>query len=94
MTEDTQPTPAETTEIILAHPYSTAAGVRIEKLTMRRPKVKDQRAVRRQFSADADVEVALLARLCGIVQEDLDDMDEMDYTKLQTAYLSFRGLSL
>lgn len=77
-------------DIILDFPYQTPAGVALAKVTMRRSKVKDQKAVRKTYTGDADIETALLARLCGLVPEDLDDMDEADYQKLQNTYLSFR----
>ena len=84
------PEKSDAKDITLDFPYQTSAGVALAKVTMRRSKVKDQKAVRKAYTGDADIETALLARLCGLVPEDLDEMDEADYQKLQNTYLSFR----
>lgn len=58
------------------------------KITMRAPKVRDIRAIS-HMDNDDDREFALFCNLTGMVQSDLDDMDLVDYGKLQKAYENF-----
>jgi hypothetical protein len=75
--------------IILDHPYTTAAGALVERITLRRCTVRDQREVQKHWPEPADQEVALVARLTGMVPEDLDGMDSADYAEVQRR---FQGL--
>lgn len=81
--------PQETTQVTLNHPFTTAAGVRVESLTMRRAKVRDIRAAGRHGDSKEEQEVALFAILTGYTPEDFDAMDWADYLALQD---SFRAL--
>lgn len=64
-------------------------GRQVAELTMRRPKVKDQRNADKAASDDAGKELQLFASLTGMNPEDLEEMDLSDYTKLQNAYSGF-----
>lgn len=75
-------------EITLKHPY-TSADKLIEKLTMRRPQVKDVRAMNRGGGSEEEKEIRLFATLAGLVPEDMDGMDLEDYTVIQDY---FRGI--
>lgn len=73
-------------EITLKHPFTNAAGQRIETLTMRRAKVKDLKAANRFGDKPEDQEIALLAILTGLTPEDVQEMDLVDYTRLQNSF--------
>lgn len=69
-------------EIKLKYPVRLATGEMLEKLTLRRPKVGDIRAVA-GLATDAEQELAIMARISGLVPEDLDELDFADYKALQ-----------
>jgi hypothetical protein len=77
-----------TVEITLDYPIDAGSG-RIEKLSLRRPKVKDMTAAARFGKAPEDQETALFAALTGLVPEDFNNMDLLDYAKLQDAFRGF-----
>lgn len=61
----------------------------ITEVTMRRPKVKDQRAAQAEGGTDADVEIRLMAMLCELPATVIDEFDIADFLKLQDAYRAF-----
>lgn len=76
-------------KIELSHPVE-AEGRTISELTMRRPKVRDERDARRAAAGDdAEAELMLLANLCEVAPETIHEMDLADYRSLQTAFLGF-----
>ncbi|MCF7936837.1 MAG: phage tail assembly protein [Synergistales bacterium] len=77
-----------TTEIKLDHPL-TIDGKTVESLTLRRPKVKDQRNAEKAAADPGGQELALFGALTGINPEDLEELDMKDYGKLQEAYGDF-----
>jgi hypothetical protein len=77
-----------TTEIKLDHPL-TIDGTAVGSLTLRRPKVKDQRNAEKAAGDQGGQELALFAALTGINPEDLEELDMKDYRKLQDAYTDF-----
>jgi len=72
-------------EVTLKYPF-TVAGKTIEKLTLRRPTVKDLRMVSRFGDTDEDKEIGLMATLAGMVPEDMDAMGAADYRSLQDSF--------
>lgn len=72
--------------IVLTYPIKDGTGKDITELKIRRAKVADMRAVNRTGSTDAEIEIVLLARLTGLVPEDFDEMDMVDYFVLQKAF--------
>lgn len=62
----------------LKYPYTTAAGVRLESVEMRRLTRGDVRKATQYSKDDFDQENFLLARMCGLLPEDLDQMDVAD----------------
>ena len=78
-------------EIKLKHPFTTAAGKRIEALAMRRAKVKDLKAANRFGDKPEDQEIALLAILTDLTPEDVQEMDLADYTQLQGSFRRLVG---
>lgn len=69
----------------LFYPVKLATGQTLTQVTMRRPRVGDIRAVS-QFDTDAEQELAMFARLTGLVPEDFDMLDIADYKQLQDSF--------
>ena len=76
-------------EICLKYPVQLASGKALDKLTLRRAKVADLREASRGGASQEDQVVALLARLSGLLPEDVLELDLADYKALQDA---FRGM--
>ena len=64
-------------------------GQTVNKIEMRRPRVKDMRSADKVDGSDADREIRLFAVLSHINPEDLDELDLADYQQLQKAYSDF-----
>ena len=77
------------TEICLKYPVQLASGKTLDKVALRRAKVADLREASRGAASQEDQEVALLARLSGLLPEDVLELDLADYKVLQDA---FRGM--
>ena len=84
----TDNTKALTLEIALDFPI-LVGGLLISSLTIRRPKVGDQKA--RQFSgkSDTESEMDLFSNLLLITPVELQALDLLDYGKIAEAYISF-----
>lgn len=78
--------------ISLDFPITTAAGAKVEAITMRRAKVKDLRRMGDYGKDDAAQEIGLMAHLSGMTAEDFDELDAVDYRKLQNSFRSLLGL--
>lgn len=80
-------------ELKLNHPYTNAAGQKLEKLTLRRLKVKDLRAMTEQAGeSSGKMELLGVARMANMVPEDLDEMDAADYQVLKGRFLGLLGI--
>jgi len=77
-------------EFALKYPFTNAAGVRVERITLRRARRADLRAASQYSKDDFDQDTFLLARLSGLTLEDLDNLDLEDNTQLVQR---FRGLA-
>ncbi|MGJ4961345.1 phage tail assembly protein [Bradyrhizobium sp. HKCCYLRH3061] len=66
-------------------------GVKYSSLTMRRPKTKDSKKAAKFKGHDADRGVLLLADLCGVAPNVIDELDEYDAKKLGDQLDAFRG---
>ncbi len=69
--------------IKLQYPIKDADGKDIAELQIRRAKVADMREVSGIKGSDADKEIYMLAKLTGLVPEDLDQLDISDYFAAQ-----------
>ncbi|HHH0265807.1 phage tail assembly protein [Citrobacter freundii] len=76
----------------LTHPFTTASGVRVEKIELKRLTVKDLKQVRKISKDPADWDEPLIARSTGILPEDLDNMDLADYLQLQKRFQLVTGM--
>ncbi|MEJ0003470.1 MAG: phage tail assembly protein [Pararobbsia sp.] len=80
----------DTVTVKLDYP-TTFDSVTRDSVTLRRPKVRDQRAAQKLHPDDqAAQELALFAVLAGVAPSDLEGMDLADYNRLQDAYFRFR----
>ena len=73
------------TDIILKHPVTLGDGTRLEKLTVRALTIGDVRSAA-NVSNDILRELHILARLTGLVPEDLDLLHFSDYQQLQEIF--------
>lgn len=74
-----------TTEITLKAPVTLGDGTRLEKLTVRALTIGDVRSAS-GVSNDILRELHILARLTGLVPEDLDLLHFADYQQLQAMF--------
>lgn len=79
-------------EIALDFPVQLADR-KLEKVTIRRPLMRDM--LKHQIGLDMTMQdsVNLIADLCGLVPDDVEVMDTCDFEKLQSQLLRFRGVS-
>jgi len=64
-------------------------GVDVKTLRMREITVKDSLVSSKMKGTDAENEIQLMANLCNVSPEDLQQLKMRDYAKLQTALKSF-----
>ena len=76
-------------QIVLEYPVIVDAQ-EYKILHMRRCKVRDRRAAMKISGTDADKEIWLMASLCEVPTEVIDELDEADYAKIQAMFGSFR----
>lgn len=77
-----------TVTVPLQYPV-THEGTEYTSLSMRRPKVRDEKAARRVGKDPADQELRLVANLCEVAPDVLDELDLADYKAVQDAYRGF-----
>lgn len=77
-------------EITLSFPI-TIDGVKITKLTMRRPKTADRLWAEKKKSDDFAKIVDVAARLCNVAPEVMAELDDLDMKKVDDQYAAFRG---
>lgn len=76
------------TVITLLYPV-TVDGTAYTTLTMRRPKVRDERDARRGGSDPVDQELRLFGNLCEVGPNVMEELDAADYERIQEAYFDF-----
>lgn len=72
-------------EVKLAYPVRLATGEMLEKVSVRRTRVGDLRAVA-HIANEAEQGLALIARVTGLIPEDLDLLDLEDLAALQNCF--------
>lgn len=75
-------------KIVLDYPV-TVDKVEVKSLNMRRPKVRDQLAAEKGGGGNAEQEVRLFANLCEVPSSTVEELDMVDYAKLQEKYRGF-----
>ncbi|PAV10390.1 hypothetical protein CBG25_02090 [Arsenophonus sp. ENCA] len=76
----------------LQYPYALGSGERLTQVSLNRLKVSDIKAVRRLSENVNDWDSLLIARMTGLIPEDIDNMDLVDYQQLQGHFRQFAGL--
>ncbi|HFG7809392.1 TPA: phage tail assembly protein [Salmonella enterica subsp. enterica serovar Java] len=77
----------------LKFPYKLATGEMLTRVTLRRLKVADMKAAKRQFKNSDEWDEALIARMTDLNPEDLTGMDLEDYQALSKRFRQFAGLA-
>lgn len=75
-------------ELTLKHPFTNAAGQRIEKLTVRRAKRADMKAAAKYSKDEGEQEDFLFAKITGLTLEDIDQLDLADSKALTDTFRS------
>ena len=75
-------------ELPLKHPFTNAAGQRIEKLELRRAKRADMKAAAKYSKDEAEQEDFLFAQITGLTLEDIDQLDLADSKALTDSFRS------
>ncbi|WP_432719842.1 phage tail assembly protein [Jeongeupia wiesaeckerbachi] len=78
-------------ELQLKHPFTSAAGVTIDKLNIRRAKRADMKAASKYSKDEADQEDFLFAQITGLTLEDIDQLDVADSKALQDSFRAMVG---
>lgn len=73
-------------ELTLKHPFTNAAGQRIETLTLRRARRADLKAATRHSKDDSEQEDFLFAQITGLTLEDIDRLDLADSKALADTF--------
>ena len=73
--------------VTLKYPMRLATGQTLNKVTVRRPRVGDLRAVM-HIGNEAEQGLALVSRVTGRVPEDLDMLDLKDLEAIQATFRS------
>ncbi len=88
----TQAAPAaDPNAIPLDYPITKGDGTKVSTITLRRATVKDLRRMKDFGSDQVDQELGLIARLAGMVPEDLDLVDAADFDKVQASFRRIVG---
>lgn len=74
--------------ITLKLPIKNGLGETVSELKMRRAKVGDLKAVG-YIKSEVEQEIALFARLTGLVPEDFELIDLADYKQIQNTFRKF-----
>ena len=74
--------------ITLQYPI-TADGAQVQKLTMRRPRVRDRLIAEKDSGSEVEKEIRLIANLCEMAPQHIELLDMADYAKLQECLAGF-----
>jgi len=77
----------------LKYPFTSASGVRIERLSLRRGRRADFRAAHQYSKEEFEQETFLFARLSGLTMEDIDALDLEDNNELAQRFRNLLGRS-
>ena len=64
-------------------------GLVIEKITMRRPLVRDRLVAEKTNGSEVEKEIRLIANLCEMAPQHIELLDLADYVKLQECLAGF-----
>lgn len=75
-------------QIKLSHPVMSD-GTELRALNLRRPKVRDVLLAAKIGGTDEEKEIRVLANLCEVAPDVVEELDMADYKKLQDGYRGF-----
>ena len=75
-------------QIKLSHPV-VSDGTELRVLSLRRPKVRDVLLAAKIGGTDEEKEIRVLANLCEVAPDVVEELDMADYKRLQDGYRSF-----
>lgn len=75
-------------QIKLSHPV-VSDGTELRVLNLRRPKVRDVLLAAKIGGTDEEKEIRVLANLCEVAPDVVEELDMADYKRLQDGYRSF-----
>lgn len=82
------PSPSGSITVALKYPVK-AKGLEVNKITLRRPKVKDTRILEGSGDGDLDASNKFMAQLSGLPPEVFDELDLADMKALQKVVEAF-----
>ena len=80
---------ALTVDVILAFPIRRDDDTTIDKITVRRPKVRDRMDVQRSKDSDPDKELKLVAKVTDLSPNEVEELDVADYAYIQEVLEGF-----
>ena len=75
-------------QIKLLHPV-VSDGTELRVLNLRRPKVRDVLLAAKIGGTEEEKEIRVLANLCEVAPDVVEELDMADYKRLQDGYRSF-----
>ena len=75
-------------QIKLSHPV-VSDGTELRVLNLRRPKVRDVLLAAKIGGTEEEKEIRVLANLCEVAPDVVEELDMADYKKLQDGFRSF-----
>ena len=75
-------------QIKLSHPV-VSDGTELRVLNLRRPKVRDVLLAAKIGGTEEEKEIRVLANLCEVAPDVVEELDMADYKRLQDGYRSF-----
>jgi len=81
-------------KIPLKYPFTAGSGETVAEIAIRRLKVRDLKAISKEAPNDlVEQELIGVARMCGMVPEDLQEMDAADYQAVRERFRDVMGVS-
>lgn len=80
--------PSASKQVELTYPVNID-GKDYKTLDIRRPKVRDNMIADKQNQNDADKEIHLMALLASVERQVIEELDMIDFSKLQQVILGF-----
>lgn len=84
---------SNTVEIALKHPVTLPTGARLDRVTVRRPKVRDMKNAQKRGGSAEERELVLFSAICepALTPEDFEEMDLEDYGQIQRTFRRMLG---
>lgn len=67
----------------------TVDGMRVDTLNMRRPLVRDRLVAEKASGSEVEKEIRLIANLCEMAPQAIEQLDLADYTQVQECLAGF-----